>query len=98
MLPLAAGPWAAPERPETIVQEHCRSIEVHGIDRKGMLNDVTDVISNKMNVNIRKVSFTADQGIFEGKIDIRVHDRAEAKHIAERLKKIPDLKEVQQIY
>lgn len=74
------------------------TIEVHGIDRKGMLNDVTDVISNKMNVNIRKVSFTADQGIFEGKIDIRVHDRAEAKHIAERLKKIPDLKEVQQIY
>ena len=73
------------------------TIEVHGIDRKGMLHDVAEVISHKMDINIHKVSFTADQGVFEGKIEIRVHDREEVKAIVGKLKKIDDLKEIQQI-
>lgn len=73
------------------------TIEVHGIDRKGMLHDVSDVISYQMNVNIHRVSFTADEGIFGGTIEIRVHDRDEVKALIECLKKIPDLKEVLQI-
>ncbi len=73
------------------------TIEVHGIDRKGMLHDVAEVISHKMDINIHKVSFTADQGVFEGKIEIRVHDRDEVKAIVGKLKKIDDLKEIQQI-
>ena len=73
-------------------------IEVRGIDRKGILHDVSEVISNKMNVNIHKVSFTADQGIFSGQIEIRVHDRDEVRTIMGRLKKIDDLQEVRQIF
>ena len=73
------------------------TIEVNGIDRKGMLHDVSEVISNKMNVNIHKVAFTADEGIFKGTIEIRVHDREEVKVIMGRLKKITDLQEVKQI-
>ena len=69
------------------------TIELHGIDRKGMLHDVAEIISNKMNVNIHTVSFTADDGIFEG----RVHDRDEVRSIMGRLKKIADMQEVQQI-
>lgn len=72
-------------------------IEVHGIDRKGMLHDVAEIISDKMNVNIHRVNFTADDGIFEGKIEIKVHDRDEVRIIMENLKQIDDLKEVQQI-
>ena len=73
------------------------TIEVHGIDRKGMLHDVSEVISQKMDINICRVNFTADQGIFEGQIEVRVHDRAEVKVIIDALKKIDDMKEVQQI-
>ena len=73
------------------------TIELHGIDRKGMLHDVAEIISNKMNVNIHTVSFTADDGIFEGRIEIRVHDRDEVRSIMGRLKKIADMQEVQQI-
>ena len=71
---------------------------MRGIDRKGILHDVSEVISNKMNVNIHKVSFTADQGIFSGQIEIRVHDRDEVRTIMGRLKKIDDLQEVRQIF
>ena len=73
------------------------TIEVHGIDRKGMLHDVAEIISHKMNVNIHKVAFTADDGIFEGRIELRVHDRDEVRSIMGRLKKIADMQEVQQI-
>ena len=73
------------------------TIEVHGIDRKGMLHDVAEIISHKMNVNIHKVAFTADDGIFEGRIEMRVHDRDEVRRIMGRLKKIADMQEVQQI-
>ena len=73
------------------------TIEVHGIDRKGMLHDVAEVISQKMDVNIHKVKFTADQGIFEGQIEVRVHDRAEVRVILDALKQIEDMQETQQI-
>lgn len=73
------------------------TIEIRGIDRKGILHDVAEVISHKMNINIHKVSFTADQGIFGGTIEVRVHDRDEVKTIMGRLKKIDDLQEVRQL-
>ncbi len=73
------------------------TIEVEGIDRKGIFRDVAEVISDKMNVNIHRLSFTSDKGIFQGKLELRVHDREEVKLIMNRMKKVPDLKEVRQI-
>ena len=73
------------------------TIEIKGIDRKGMIHDVADVISAKLNINIHKVTITADEGIFDGSIEIRVHDRDEVKLIMESLKQIEGLQEVLQI-
>ena len=73
------------------------TIEIKGIDRKGMIHDVADVISDKLNINIHKVTITADEGIFDGSIEIRVHDRDEVKLIMESLKQIEGLQEVLQI-
>ena len=73
------------------------TIEIHGIDRKRMLHDVSEVISDKLDVNIHKVTIGSNEGIFEGQIEIRVHDRSEVKVIMDELKKIEDIKEVLQI-
>ena len=73
------------------------TIEIRGIDRKGMLHDLADVISDKMNVNIRKITINSNEGIFDGSIEMRVHDRDEVREIMENLMAIDDLKEVQQI-
>ena len=67
------------------------------IDRKGMLHDLADVISDKMNINIHRITITSDEGIFYGNIEVRVHDRDEVRAIMDNLKAIDDLKEVQQI-
>ena len=80
-----------------LAKEKDAVILAHGIDRKGILHDVAEIISKKLSVNIHKVNFTAEDGIFEGKIEIRVHDRDEVKVIVDELKKIDDLQEVQHI-
>ena len=73
------------------------TIEIHGIDRKGMLLDVSKVITSQLDINIHKITISSDKGIFDGTIELRVHDRSEVKVIVDSLMKIEDLKEVQRI-
>ena len=73
------------------------TIQIRGIDRKGMLHDISDVITEKLDVNIHRVTISADDGIYDGKIEIRVHDRAEVQEIVDALKQIEDIQEVIQI-
>ena len=73
------------------------TIEIQGIDRKGMLLDVSKVISDQLGVNIHKLTISSDNGIFDGTIELRVHDRDEVKKITDMLKNIEDLQDVQRI-
>jgi GTP pyrophosphokinase len=73
------------------------TIELQGIDRKGMLLDVSKVISGQLNVDIHRITVNSDEGIFDGKIDLKVHDRDDVKVIMDNLKGIDGLQEVQQI-
>ena len=73
------------------------TIEIKGIDRKGMLLDVSKIISDQRGINIHKVTISSDNGIFDGTIELRVHDREEVKTIMDQLKTIDDLQEVQRI-
>ena len=50
-----------------------------------------------MNVNIHTISITCEEGIFDGSIEFRVHDREDVKKIISNLKKVPDLKEISEI-
>ena len=73
------------------------TIVIRGIDRKRMLHDVSEVISDKLDVNIHKMTIESNEGIFDGQIEIRVHDRNEVKKIMGELRNIEDIKEVLQI-
>ncbi len=73
------------------------TVEIRGIDRKGLLHDVSEVISDQLGVNIHKVTITSDSGIFDGSIELRVHDRDEVRIIMDNLKKVKDLQEIIQI-
>lgn len=73
------------------------TIQIQGIDRRGILHDLAEVIAEQMGVNIHRITVSSDNGIFDGTIEVRVHDRDEVKLIMESLKKIPDLQQIQQI-
>ena len=67
-------------------------IYIKGIDNMGLLNEVTQVISRQLNVNIRKLTIETEDGIFEGKIQLWVHDVDDVKTICNNLKKIQNIK------
>lgn len=73
------------------------TIYVKGIDGVGVLNEVTQVISRQLNVNIRKLNIDAVDGIFEGKIKLYVHDVDDVRTICNNLKQIPNIKEVTRV-
>ena len=50
-----------------------------------------------MSINIHKVAFSCNEGIFEGTIELYVHDRDDVRSIIGSLKKVPGVQEVSQI-
>ena len=73
------------------------TIYVRGIDGVGVLNEVTQVISRQLNVNIRKLNIDAIDGIFEGKIQLYVHDVDDVRTICNNLKQLQHIKEVARV-
>ncbi len=73
------------------------TIELSGVDKIGMLNQITQVISQLFNVNIRKLEIETTDGIFTSKLSINVHDTNEVQTIIKDLKKIPNIKDVARI-
>ena len=73
------------------------TIRISGIDRVGLLNEVTQVISAQMSVNIRNLNITCEDGMFDGTLELRVHDREDVHQIMKNLKTVNDLKEISEI-
>ena len=69
------------------------AVEIKGIDRKGMNFYVAKVITDELDINIHRFTVTADEGIFDGSIELRVHDRSNVKLIMDRLKKVDGIQE-----
>ena len=70
------------------------TIRLQGIDRVGMLVDICSVISSRMNVNIHRLSITTEDGVFDGSIELRVHDRSDVMTITNELKTIDGVQDV----
>ena len=70
------------------------NIYIQGLDRMGLLSQITQVISHLLNVNIRKFEIEANEGVFEGRIQLYVHDTTDVAAVMDNLKKIPDIKQV----
>ena len=73
------------------------TVRIQGIDRMGILVDVSRVITSQMNVNIHKLTISAEDGVFDGSIELRVHDRSDVKTIMDELKKLEGIQEITQI-
>ncbi|MBQ6086573.1 MAG: bifunctional (p)ppGpp synthetase/guanosine-3',5'-bis(diphosphate) 3'-pyrophosphohydrolase [Bacteroidales bacterium] len=69
-------------------------ITLRGIDRVGLLNEISRYISLVMGMNMRKISLSTDGGIFEGYIDFYVHDR---EALDKMIRKLGSIEGVQNI-
>lgn len=70
------------------------TLEVKGIDSIGVLNAITKTISEDFNVNIIRLLIEAKDGVFEGKIKVKVHDLEDLQKMRLTLSKIRSIKSV----
>ncbi len=72
--------------------EHEQSFEVGlkivGIDRIGLVNDVSSIISDELKVNMRSMAIDTESGIFEGTIRLFVNDTKHLEKLKEKLEKV----------
>ncbi|WP_020533924.1 RelA/SpoT family protein [Flexithrix dorotheae] len=73
------------------------SISIEGTDRVGLVNDVTRVISNQMQVNIKSISIGTENDIFKGNIDLSVQNKVEFEKLIVNLEKIDGVVKVTRI-
>ncbi|MBO4525435.1 MAG: bifunctional (p)ppGpp synthetase/guanosine-3',5'-bis(diphosphate) 3'-pyrophosphohydrolase [Bacteroidales bacterium] len=67
------------------------SIYLKGIDAKGTMSRIVEVISDQMNDNIKRISIETDKGLFEGTLQVQVHSLKELTKIKNGLKKIQNI-------
>lgn len=72
-------------------------LKITGTDELGIVNNITKVISNENNVNMRSINFDTDDGLFEGTIMIYVHDTKHLNHLISNLKKVKGVNNVERI-
>jgi guanosine-3',5'-bis(diphosphate) 3'-pyrophosphohydrolase len=63
-------------------------IKIMGSDAVGIVNNITKIISNELNVNMRSISFDTNDGIFEGTIMVFVNDTNHLTELIKKLKKV----------
>ncbi|MEA3444724.1 MAG: RelA/SpoT family protein [Bacteroidota bacterium] len=73
------------------------SIKLKGADKVGMLNQVTRIISDQLNVNIKSLRFDSNNGIFDGTISVYVHDTENLNNLILSLMKIKGMDSVYRI-
>ena len=74
------------------------TINIKGIDSVGLMNKVTQIISNQMNVNIKSINISSDDGVFEGIITLKVHNVAFLKELTTKLKKVEAITSITRTY
>ncbi len=68
--------------------DHLSVLVIKGIDTVGLVNKVTQIISNDLNVNIRSINISGDDGIFEGLISVVVKDKTHLNSVIDNLKDV----------
>ena len=69
-------------------------LALKGTDRIGMINDITRVTSKDLNVNIRRFNLGTEDGVFDGFIDLYVHNIDDLEKLIGKLMKIKGMESV----
>lgn len=72
-------------------------IEIRGIDRIGIVNDITKYITLSLSVNIRKIFFETHDGVFDGYIDLYVHNTQDLEDMVSQIKQMKGIENVTRV-
>ncbi len=72
-------------------------ISMTGIDRIGLVNDITNIISSELKVNMTNINISVKNGIFEGTIDIYVHHTKDLNNLILKISNISGIESVKRV-
>ncbi|MEY8021157.1 bifunctional (p)ppGpp synthetase/guanosine-3',5'-bis(diphosphate) 3'-pyrophosphohydrolase [Muriicola sp. SD30] len=75
-------------------EEFTAEIKLTGLDNLGLINDITEIISDNMHVNMRNLNFDTDGGTFSGRITVVVKNKAILKKLIDNLKQVKGIDKV----
>ncbi len=78
-------------------EEFIAEIRMSGIDNLGLINSITDIISDEMHVNMRNINFSTDGGTFTGRIKLVVKNKSILKKLLDNLKRINGIDKVTRV-
>ena len=64
------------------------TIHIEGIDQKGILQSIVNIISTNMSINMKRMNVTADQGVFNCDLDVLVGDVSVVSNLCREIKKV----------
>lgn len=73
-------------------------VNINGLDRIGLINDITKIISANLHVHIRSINISEEDGIFDGKIAVTVKNKVQLDKIIGELKRIEGIQKVSRTY
>jgi GTP pyrophosphokinase len=73
---------------DSSTEEYNAFLKLSGIDKKGLVNEVTRLISNNQNVNINKINFDTEDNYFTGVIHVSVPNKAVLNKLVQNLYKV----------
>ena len=72
-------------------------LQINGVDKAGIANNLTRIISNNMGVFIHSINIAGNEGFFDGKLSLSVNNRAQLKKLISSIQKIEGVKKVARV-
>lgn len=72
-------------------------ISMTGIDRIGLVNDITNIISSELKVNMTNINISVRNGIFEGTIDLYIHHTKDLNNLILKISNINGIENVKRV-
>jgi GTP diphosphokinase / guanosine-3',5'-bis(diphosphate) 3'-diphosphatase len=72
-------------------------ISMTGVDRIGLVNDITNIISSELKVNMTNINISVQDGIFEGSIDLYVHHTQDLNNLILKISNVKGIENIKRV-
>ena len=72
-------------------------LNISGFDNKGIINDLSKIISSNMGVFINSINIAGNEGVFEGKINLSVKNSGQLEKLMKSIQKVDGVKKVDRV-
>ena len=78
-------------------QEFSVILNLKGVDNKGIVNNITRIISNNMDVFINSINISGNAGVFEGKLALTIKNKKQLNTLVQKIKKVDGILTVERV-